>query len=80
MFHILLHTLTQAIMCTNVRSNHRRMFGSALHFAARNGHADIAKVLLQNGADVNAGDEEKQTALHYGASKGHVEVKRSLSY
>ena len=25
-----------------------------LHYAAQNGHVDVAKVLIQNGADVNA--------------------------
>ena len=28
------------------------------------GHVDVAKVLIQNGADVNAVDERKETALH----------------
>ena len=33
---------------------------TALHLAAMNGHADVAKVLLENCADVNAVDAEKQ--------------------
>ena len=37
---------------------------TALHFAAIEGHADVAKVLIQNGVDVNAVDDEKSTALH----------------
>ena len=28
-----------------------------LHYAALKGHVDVAKVLIQNGADVNAVDE-----------------------
>ena len=40
---------------------------TALHFAAEKGHVDVAKVLIQNGADVNAVDENKSTALHYAA-------------
>ena len=31
---------------------------TALHYAAENGHVDVAKVLIQNGADVNAVDEK----------------------
>ena len=28
--------------------------GTALHYAAAGGHVDVAKVLIQNGADMNA--------------------------
>ena len=43
---------------------------TALHFAAQNGHVDVAKVLIQNGADVNAVDEKmKRTALHVAAEE-----------
>jgi ankyrin repeat protein len=38
-----------------------------MHFAAREGHVDVAKVLIQNGADVNAIDGGKRTALHCAA-------------
>ena len=37
---------------------------TALHFAAREGHVDVAKVLIQNGADVNAVDE-KTNGQHF---------------
>ena len=37
---------------------------TALHAAARDGHDDVVKVLLQNGADVNAVNWWKKTALH----------------
>ena len=40
---------------------------SGIHFAARNGKVDIVKVLLQNGADVNAIDKENIAALHHAA-------------
>ena len=38
------------------------------------GHADVAKVLLQNGADVNAVDEDNDTALHLAASWGKLKL------
>ena len=40
---------------------------SVLHRAAVNGHVDVMKVLIQNDADVNAVDEEEETALHWAA-------------
>ena len=41
---------------------------TALHWAAEKGHVDVAKVLIQNGADVNAVDcNYKWTALHEAA-------------
>ena len=42
---------------------------TALHYAAWHGHVDVAKVLIQNGADVNAVDKNKSTALHWAAEK-----------
>ena len=34
-----------------------------LHYAAKNGYVDVAKVLIQNGADVNAEGRYNLTAL-----------------
>ena len=54
---------------------------TALHFAAKNGHVDVAKVLIQNGADVNAVEKDKDgTALHGARSltNGHVDVAKVL--
>jgi ankyrin repeat protein len=34
-----------------------------LHFAADRGHIEIVNILIANGADVNAVDEEGQTPL-----------------
>ena len=35
-------------------------------------------MLIQNGADVNAVDKDKWTALHYAAQNGHVDVVKVL--
>ncbi len=55
---------------------------TVLHVAAHGGHVDIAKVLIRNGADVNAVDKDKKTALHVAAWNGHggysVEVAKVL--
>jgi len=44
-----------------------------LHFAALSGHTSIAKLLLQNGADINClCAEDLQSPLHCAASRGHA--------
>ena len=52
------------------------------HFTSQleNGHVDVAKVLIQNGADVNAGKEYKWTR-HFTiccVENGHVDVAKVL--
>ena len=38
----------------------------------------VAKVLIQNGADVNAVDKYNWLALHFAAQKGYVDVAKAL--
>jgi len=47
---------------------------TALHIAARNGNAEIVNILVNNGADVNAIDNEGWTALMRASSFKHPEV------
>ena len=49
-----------------------------LHYAALLGHVVATKALLENGAEVNAVDEDNDTALHLAAWKGHVDVVKVL--
>ena len=51
----------------------KREQSSVLHYAAEHGHADFAKVLIQNGADVNDATTAT-TALHKAVRKGHADV------
>ena len=46
--------------------------------AARNGRADVVRLLLDNGADVNGGTFIIGTALIVAADEGHTEVVRIL--
>ena len=47
-------------------------------YAAQEGHEEILRLLLENGADVNAKDRSKKTALHMAADKGHVSTLKLL--
>ncbi|CAL6272224.1 unnamed protein product [Bathycoccus prasinos] len=49
-----------------------------LQWAALNNRVAIAKYLLDLGADVNAGDDERQTALHWAAVRGALPVAELL--
>ncbi|KAG9152859.1 hypothetical protein Leryth_012477 [Lithospermum erythrorhizon] len=49
-----------------------------LHSAASSGNAEIVKLLLDRGADVNIKNGGGRTALHYAASKGWLKVAEVL--
>jgi ankyrin repeat protein len=51
---------------------------TALHYAAREGQAKAAALLLARGADVNARDHSGQTALHWAATAGQEDVAEVL--
>jgi len=51
---------------------------SALMFAAKYRHAERVKYLLENGADVNAKDNNSRTALMRAAEEEHTEVVELL--
>lgn len=45
---------------------------SPLHFAAGFGHLDIAKLLIEEGANLEAQDSKGNTPLHYSAGYGRT--------
>jgi uncharacterized protein len=49
-----------------------------LHLAAMHGHADTAKLLLDDGANVNALNTAGMTALHLAAKAGFLDVVKVL--
>ena len=50
-----------------------------LHVLAKKGYYDIAKCLIDKGADIEATDEELQcTPLHIAAENGHTNFARLL--
>lgn len=49
-----------------------------LHHAIEMEKNDIAKYLIEQGADINQADDEKESPLHYAASSGNLEVANLL--
>jgi Ankyrin repeats (3 copies)/Ankyrin repeats (many copies) len=49
-----------------------------LHFAASNDDLDVARLLLEAGADVKSKNKDGDTPIHYASSYGHVEVAAML--
>ena len=45
---------------------------TALHFAAMNNHVESIKLLINNGADLEAEDSQGCTALHLACKKGSM--------
>jgi ankyrin repeat protein len=62
---------------------HRRkdeaLGGTGLHAAAKRGHADAVRLLLEHGADPSARDAgDNAYTLHFAAGYGHFETVRAL--
>jgi len=49
-----------------------------LHLTSREGYADVARMLVERGADVSAQAEDGRTPLHSASWGGHVDVARML--
>ncbi|KAJ7788289.1 ankyrin repeat-containing domain protein, partial [Mycena olivaceomarginata] len=49
-----------------------------LHYASLRGHTDVAKFLIETGADVNVTDKDGVTPLHYTSLQGHTDVAKFL--
>jgi hypothetical protein len=62
----------------NVNAKHGDYDSTPLHVAALWGHAEVARLLLDHGADVNSRSKDGWTPLHYAAAFGYADVARLL--
>ena len=66
-------------MCCSINPPRLQDGDTALHWAAKNGHARALVMLMQGGADPNIkGEESGCTALHLAAKAGHEIVVATL--
>ncbi|KAJ7819608.1 ankyrin repeat-containing domain protein [Mycena olivaceomarginata] len=54
------------------------LYGNALHTASARGHLDLAQLLLERGADVNAQGGEYGNALQAASQGGHLDLAQLL--
>ena len=74
-----LHDITKFLIVEHSQDVNARGFKhkeTPLHLASRRGHADIARLLLEHGADGNAQNDDGSTPLLLSSSQGHAEVAR----
>ena len=64
-------------MCSSDLDNlyHNR---TPLLLASQNGHAEVARLLIEHNADMEAQDDNRFTSLLLASGGGHVEVARAL--
>jgi cytohesin len=63
---------------TDVNAKNSRMGYTALHGAARNGHKEVVELLLANGADINARENQSKTPLFLAVEYGKKEIVELL--
>jgi ankyrin repeat protein len=63
----------------NIDARNRRS-KTALHLAAENHHPEIARILLEQGADCNARSDGAWAPLHIAAEKGYLDIIKLLSH
>ena len=51
---------------------------TALHLAARDGHIEVARALLQAGANARKSNNRGKTPLHYASENGTIKIVRAL--
>lgn len=69
---------THSSIDPNSKIKHWRRDVPMLGYAAENGYEGILSILLQNGADIEGGDEYGWRPLHFACYRGHTEIAKIL--
>ncbi|KAJ3113871.1 hypothetical protein HDU96_002824 [Phlyctochytrium bullatum] len=70
--------LKKGALAPSTVSSNQHKFGSPLHVAASTSTPEILRLLLKNGADLEATDRSLGTALHKAVKGGHLQSARVL--
>ena len=76
-----LHDIAKIVAIEYPKDVNSQSFDDAstpLHLTSRQGHVDVARMLVERGADASVQDEDGRTPLHHASSRGHVDVARML--
>ena len=76
-----LHTVVKSLAIEHPQHVHSLCScrkATPLHLASGEGYLEVARVLIEHGADVKAQDWSGSTPLHYASRNGQVEVARFL--
>jgi hypothetical protein len=74
---LVIRLLSKGAAINNIGSR-KYGYGSALHLAVREGHVEIAQVLIDRGAQVDVLDPDDFTPLHNAAWNGNLEMTELL--
>ncbi len=62
----------------NINVTKHSNYKTPLHLAAKYGHLDVVKVLIDSQANLAATDYEHKTPLHHAAQYGHLDIVKAL--
>jgi ankyrin repeat protein len=76
-----LHGIVKFLAIDHLQDVHSRRFDdewTPLHVASAYGHVEVARALIEHGADVSTRAIDKLTSLHVASGRGHIDVVRFL--
>ena len=76
-----LHGIVKFLAIDHLQDVHSRRFDdewTPLHLASAYGHVEVARALIEHGADVTTVAVDKWTSLHVASRRGHMDIVRFL--